>query len=214
MIAPPRPPHDDPELLIKEARDRQRRRRLIVAISAVTVAGLELATYAVLARPTDMRNEGSGPRTGAPLCRSSQLAASFTPGAAAGTDLGGLIVRNTGGATCSLPAGRPHVNVSFRGKPLPTVERSWSPQESFGKPAHDLAPGAGAFLEIGWSDACMTVTTTAPSSRFATLRIRFRDGLSMVVPETPPDRSVVVPGCNGVVTRPTPAIVVSRFLRL
>ena len=217
MLAPPKPPsHDDPGALIKEARERQLRRRLVGAAGVAIVAALGLSAYALaIGGGGHGRRAGGSASAGAPLCRASQLAASFGPGGAAGTDLGGLIVRNTAGTACSLPAGRPDVNVTFRGEPLRTVERSWPPAENFGRPARRLlAPGARAFLEIGWGDDCMTVTTTAPSSPDATLRVRFRDGLSMVVPETPPDRTAIVPGCNGVVTRPTPAIFVSRFLRL
>jgi hypothetical protein len=213
MLAPPKPPAPEPEALIPEARERQRRRRLMVAISVATIAGLGLAIYSVVRGP-DTTTGSRGPSAGAPSCRSSQLAASFTPGGSAGTDFGGLIVRNTGGATCLLPDGRPQVSVTFRGKLLRTVESSWPPVESFGKPAHALAPGASAFVEVGWSNACQRAMTTPPSSKDATLRVRFRNGLSMIVPETAPDRSVITPGCNGIMMRPTPTVFVSGFLRL
>jgi hypothetical protein len=49
MIAPPRPPsHDELEALIKEARARQLRRRLLGAASIATAAAAGLGIYATL----------------------------------------------------------------------------------------------------------------------------------------------------------------------
>src|SRR5215470_155638 len=50
MIAPPRPPsHDELEALIKEARARQLRRRLLGAAGVAIAAGLGLCIYAFMA---------------------------------------------------------------------------------------------------------------------------------------------------------------------
>jgi len=68
-------------------------------------------------------------------------------------------------------------------------------------------------VEIGWGDACMTVTTSAPLGGNATFLVRFADGLRLTVPETRPDLSVMVPGCNGAVMQPTPTLFVSAPLR-
>src|SRR5437899_8908983 len=49
MIAPPKPPsHDDVEALIKEARERQVRRRLLGAAGVAVAAGLGLGAYALV----------------------------------------------------------------------------------------------------------------------------------------------------------------------
>jgi uncharacterized protein DUF4232 len=54
MIAPPKPPaHDELELLIKEARKRQLRRRLLGAAGIAIAAALGLAVYAALAGNTE-----------------------------------------------------------------------------------------------------------------------------------------------------------------
>src|SRR6476659_5027173 len=79
MIAPPRPPaHDELELLIKEARERQLRRRLLGAAGLALTAALGLSIYAfVIGGKVDhvAQLPGKGGRTAAPLCRTSQLSA-------------------------------------------------------------------------------------------------------------------------------------------
>jgi len=214
MIAPPKTPSPtELEALIKEARARQLRRRLLGAAGVAVAAALGLVAYALAGGFGTQGSAAASPPAQPPLCRSSQLATSFTPGAATGTDLGGMTFRNTGSGACSLPSGRPAVQVRFRGERLPTRERSWPAGSSFGRPAHVLAPGATAFVEIGWGDACMNLTSSAPVSPKATFLLRFRDGMRLIVPETPPDRTVVVPGCNGAVLHPTPRLFVTPMLR-
>jgi len=212
MIAPPRPPAD-PEALIPEARERQRRRQLIVAAAVVVTAGLGLAVYAVVGGLGQNETTDGSPRAGVPSCRSSRLSGSFTPGGGAGTILGAMLIRNTGRTACALPVTQPAVHVTFRNKPLTTTEKPWPAAESFGRSARVLAPGAAAYLEIGWSDACQRLTTSAPQGGDAGFVVRFADGLRLAVPETPPDRSVVVPGCNGAAMQPTPSLFVSAPLR-
>jgi Protein of unknown function (DUF4232) len=213
MIAPPKPPsHDELEALIREARERQLRRRLLGAAGVAIAAALGLSAYALATRAGPSGRTASPPALQAPACRSSQLSASFGTGGAAGLALGGLVLGNVAGRSCLLPVGRPTVNVIFRGRPLPTTERSWGHEEQFGKPAGlILRPGQKAFVEIGWRSSCPT-PATAPERRQATLLVRFRSGLRLSVPDTPADRGVSVPGC-GEAVQPPPWIAVSRLLR-
>jgi Protein of unknown function (DUF4232) len=215
MVAPPTAPiHGDPEAaVILEARGRQRRRRLIISATVAVVAGLALGTYAALGGSRNQRTATSA-AVRPPACRSSQLSASFTPGGAAGTSLGGMLIHNTGNAACSLPVGRPVVQVIFRGKPLATTESSWPKAMDVGKRAGQIVPpGTKTFFEIGWSGMLCPNPYTAPEARHATLSVRFRGGLRLAVPETPADRHVSLPGCGETVT-PPPGIMVSQLLLL
>jgi hypothetical protein len=212
MIAPPRPPQDELEALIKEARARQVRRRLLAAAGIAIAAAIALGVYALTVGGSTGRSPGESVDAGAPTCRSSQLSTSFGPGGAAGLALGGLVIGNTAGRSCSLPVGRPIVQVVFRGRTLPTRERSWGPDQQFGPRAgHILNPGARAFYEIGWRSSCAN-PAAAPQGHRATLLVRFRGGLRFVVPETPAERVVSLPGC-GEAIHPTPWIAVSELLR-
>jgi hypothetical protein len=64
MIAPPKPPSSDElELLIKEARERQLRRRLVGAATVAIAAGVGLAVWATLpggSKPTTSQQGNSG----------------------------------------------------------------------------------------------------------------------------------------------------------
>ena len=214
MLAPPKPPsHDELEALIKEARARQLRRRLIGAAGIAIGAAIGLSVYAFTiersghARPT----EGSA-STGPPLCRASELSTEFGTGAAAGTALGNLMIANTARSSCSLPLRRPAVQIIFRGKPLRTEQDSWGHQGFGPLASHVLRPGEKVFYEIGWSGACPN-PAAAPNSPRATARFRFPDGFRLVVPDTPDDRNgVSLPGC-GEAVHPAPSIGVSDLLR-
>jgi len=214
MIAPPKPPpHDELEALIREARGRQLRRRLLGAAGVAIGAAVGLSVYALTIGGGGHASPTGGSAIGSPpLCRASQLSTSFGTGGAAGTALGPLWIDNTADRACSLPGGRPVVEVIFRGKPLATREQPWESKD-FGTPAgHILRPGEKRFFQIGWSSACPN-PAAAPESRHATLLARFRGGLRLAVPDTPPDRFVSLPGC-GEALHPTPRIYVTRLLRV
>jgi hypothetical protein len=126
--------------------------------------------------------------------------------------LGGLVIVDTARSSCSLPLGRPTVQIIFRGKPLPTKQQRWGHQ-GFGPPvSHVLRPGEKVFYAIGWDGTTCPNPAAAPESRHATLAARFRGGFRLLVPDTPPDRYVALPGC-GETVHPTPWIGVSRLLR-
>src|SRR5215467_7324874 len=111
MIAPPKPPsHDELEALIKEARARQLRRRLLGAAGIAIAAALGLSIYAFLTggspgNPSQPLVHGR--RTTGPLCRASQISASAGLQGATESLAGGATITNTGGSSCSLTRLRP-----------------------------------------------------------------------------------------------------------
>jgi len=208
-LTPPR--LNDPEALIKEARARQVRRRLLGAACVASVAALGLSVYSVTAGH-EHHAANVSQRVQAPVCRAAQLSASFSPGGAAGITLGGLVIANASGRSCSVPATRPTVQVTIRGRTLSARQRSWGPDQQFGPRAGPvLRPGTRAYFEIGWRNWCPNPAASAVS-RHATLLLRFRGGLRLAVPETAADRGVSVPGC-GEAVHPAPWIAVSPLLR-
>jgi hypothetical protein len=157
MIAPPKPPsHDEFEALIKEARARQLRRRMLGAAGVAITAALGLVVYALMFDGGPPRTTGSTSAGGAvPSCRSSQLSASGSWIGAAGSVINGITIVDRGGGACSLPPGRPVVQVTWRGALLPIHERAAGPGESYpGSPVHVLAPGRKAVVYLDWGNWC------------------------------------------------------------
>jgi hypothetical protein len=203
MVAPPKPPsHDELEALIKEARARQLRRRLLGAAGVAIVAGLGLSVYAVVANgnantvsPTDAG------RASAPLCRSDQLSASAGFQGATQTMLGGVTLVNNGDA-CSLPQARPLVRLSWRGRELPTREEKMTT----GPPwplARVLASGGKASVFFQWWSCA------GPGPRAAvrpTFTLRFAHGLVVIARST----DVTPPFCGRLGSS---SLAVSRPLR-
>ena len=151
MIAPPKPPsHDELEALIKEARARQLRRRLLGAAGLAIAAALGLSIYAVAIGSTvsgSARANAAG--AGAPLCESSQLATTAGLQGATQTMLGGMTLENISAAACSLPQIRPRMTLSWRGEPLPTQQRKMTTAPPWPL-ARVLAPGAKADVFFQW----------------------------------------------------------------
>jgi Domain of unknown function (DUF4232) len=159
MIAPPKPPsHDDLEALIKEARARQLRRRLLGAAGVAVAAGLGLGVYAFVTggSPANLAQPpAKGGRATAPTCRAAQLSASIGFQGATQTDVGGADIKNVGDRACSLPAGWPRVRLTSGGKAL--VVHQQRPLRSAGPPgppARVLAPGQTAVVEMQWLNWC------------------------------------------------------------
>jgi hypothetical protein len=117
MIAPPRPPaHDELEALIKEARERQLRRRLLGAAAIAIASALGLSLYALLTSGTvDSVTPANAGRATGPLCRASQLSATAGWQGATQSMLGGAAITNTSNVACSLPSGRPAVRIRWQG---------------------------------------------------------------------------------------------------
>src|SRR4051794_38748886 len=99
MIAPPKPPsHDDLEALIKEARERQLRRRLLGAASVAVVAAIGLGVYALTIGGSNDGHAAVRSPSSAPLCRSAQLSASSYWNGAAGTLINFFTIANESGS--------------------------------------------------------------------------------------------------------------------
>jgi len=158
MIAPPRPPsHDEIEALIKEARARQLRRRLLGATGVAIGAALGLSIYAFVTggSPANLAQPpASGGRATGPTCRAAQLAATVGFQGATQTDVGGAEIKNIGDRACSLPAGWPRVRLTTDGKALAVRQQRPLRNGTPPPPAHVLAPGQQAVVEMQWLNWC------------------------------------------------------------
>lgn len=214
MIAPPKPPADALEALMKEARARQLRRRKLAAATVALATGLGLAIYALAGGP-DARSSGApSPAAVPPLCRASQLATAAIIGASAGTTFVPVTLANEGNRGCLLPGGRPKVQILLGGSARPIAQRSWSTGlGAFGRRAGDmLAPGRTAFVELAWQDACPR-PALAPTTGAVTFVLRFANGLRLTAAESSPDvPGPALPGCGEAVS-PAPSVLVSGLLQ-
>ena len=125
MLAPPRPPSpDELEALIKEARARQLRRRLLGAAGVAIAAAFGLSAYAItIGGGSRATLSGGAAHAGIPACRGSQLWATAALNGATGTMDGFATLKNTSATACSLPATPPRVSVFWRGKQLPARQK-------------------------------------------------------------------------------------------
>jgi hypothetical protein len=192
MLAPPRQPsHDELEALIKEARARQLRRRLLGAAGVAIVSAAGLAVYALTISGGNQAATASGAPIGTPpLCRSSELSATAGLNGATGTMLGPVTLTNVGGSACSLPTGRPRVRILWHGKVLPARE-SGGTNFSPAPPLRVLTPHSKAAIFMGWSNWCgkpATGTVIRP-----TFQLRWADGLGVDAVDSP---ALTPPRCN------------------
>jgi Domain of unknown function (DUF4232) len=189
MIAPPKPPsHDELEALIKEARARQLRRRLLGAAGVAIAAALALSMYAVVTggRVNSVTQANAG-RASALFCSSSQLAMSIGGQGATELELGGALITNEGGQACVLPTGRPVVRITWQGRPLQVPQPVPAPGEvQSGTPVHVLAPGAKALISMRWGNWCGRRASGLP-----TFRLLFGHRLTLSAP------GLGVPRCIG-----------------
>lgn len=195
MIAPPRPPsHDELEALIKEARERQLRRRLFAAASAAVLAAAGLAIYALTAGGGAQGGVTSGsPAGGAPLCRSSQLSVAAIWDGAAGHLFNFFTITNRGAGACSLPSGRPTVLLTRGGSLLKVEQRTLSDNYP-GKPVSTLAPGRRAVVHLAWWNWCGP--NVAYEHTATNVTVQFAGGLSVTAPhllEQPPCMDAAYP---------------------
>jgi hypothetical protein len=207
--SPPRPPSSEElEALIREARDRQRRRRLLGAAVVAIAAAIGVSLFSVMEGKTSSSVGRSAPADGLPLCRSSQLSTSAGLSGAAGTALVPTFITNTSSTACALPTGRPVVRMTFRGKTVPTRERSWGSDAQFAPRAGRLLEaGRKVYVEVGWRSFCPR-PAQAPTSGRVLLTLLFRDGLQVTAPETTPEGVPGLPGC-GELLQPPPWVGVS-----
>jgi uncharacterized protein DUF4232 len=174
MIAPPRPPsHDALEALIKEARERQLRRRLLGAAGVAIVAALGLSIYAVSIGSGSAKVSQRSADTVRP-CLASQLSATAGWQGATQSMLGGATITNTSTVACSIPSGRPAVQITWEGRTLRIREHKPPTPFGPGKPLRTLEPGASATIYLQWWNYCgARVDIKAPPTAY----LRFRDGL-------------------------------------
>jgi hypothetical protein len=120
MLAPPRPPsHDELEALIKEARARQLRRRLLGAAGVAIAAGIGLCIYAFLAGGSQgaATASGSSPETVAAPCSAAagwRLRLDGLWSEPTGQHTAPLSVTRIGGSACTL-AGYPKITLLTAG---------------------------------------------------------------------------------------------------
>src|SRR5206468_4745792 len=131
MIAPPRrQSHDELEALIKEARARQLRRRLLGATGVAIAAAIGLSIYALtLDRGASPGRTRSGGAAAVSVCSSHQLAATTFLQAATMSGAGPITITNVSGAGCLLPSGIPSVRITWRGSTLAVQERRMKGQQ-------------------------------------------------------------------------------------
>jgi uncharacterized protein DUF4232 len=154
MIAPPKPPpRDELEALIKEARARQLRRRLLGTTGVAVVAAAGLTLYALTNGGSPHRAADSSPGAAITACRSAQLSARIGFEAATQMAVGAAVIRNIGDSACSLPTLWPRVQITSHGRQFDVAQQQ-PPGSFFGTPARVLAPGAKAAIEMQWGNWC------------------------------------------------------------
>lgn len=208
MIAPPKPPsHHELEALIKEARARQLRRRLLGAAGVAIAAAVGLSIYAFAAGSDGKREDAANAPAAAPLCHASQLSASADGmnGAAFGTMEGAARLTNVSGSDCSLPSGRPRVRILWRGRIVSTREVTAA---SEGPPLPVLAAHSRATILLSWGNWCGKPSEGTTSWIRPTFLLRFGDGLKVAAPGS----VATPPGCTN--KRAGSVIAVSRPVRL
>jgi hypothetical protein len=160
VASPPRPStHDDPEALIPEARERQRRRLLIGAASVAVAVASGFVISAIAGGSTWFGSLG-GPLglRGAPSCKPARLVAHFELQAAgfAGQQAGGLTIKNRSTSSCSLPAW-PQVSLQWKGQDLaglPETRLVGYQPDPAQRPTRTLRPGRWAFAPLRWENWC------------------------------------------------------------
>jgi hypothetical protein len=205
MLAPPRPPsHDELEALIKEARARQLRRRLLGAAGVAIGAAVALSAYAGLTGGST-RNVGQPPARGGRatgrLCRVGQLSVSAGFQGATQSLAGGATITNTGRSPCSLPRLQPVVRISLNGETLRIREWPFPYRISRGRPVvHVLTPREQATILMQWWNWC-------GKTGAATMTLRLGRGLTIVAPQR-----LGEPTCIGTGPSPSSTLYVSRPL--
>ncbi|HKD93459.1 MAG TPA: hypothetical protein VKB43_01980 [Gaiellaceae bacterium] len=185
MLAPPKPPA---ELLVKEARERHRRRRLLGAAVAAVATGIALGAFAVAGGFDRSRTARApiGPG-GVPLCRTSQISVSYPMLIGVlGPGRNGLPVMTNNGGTCSLPLRPPTARVAWHGTTLPTHQlpghgiylASWQPLRT----VRVLQHGDKAAISFYWQNWCGPPHSYRP---LLTVHLRFDSAFGINVPIGP-----------------------------
>jgi Protein of unknown function (DUF4232) len=189
------PPHlDVPPSLRKRVRPRIARNALLAVAVAAVVTVVAIAGLRSLNGPPEERSLGTGGPAGPAQCPVDQLEPSAALEGAAGSRGGSILLRNGGGATCTLsgPASVAVTDSDSRiyavtvdpSDPTWMVDRAPKPA---GWPVVTLAPGDSAAIRFSWSNWCRTDVTPI-------LQFQADDG-SVVANYTAGPNDV--PPCNG-----------------
>jgi len=187
VVAPPGPPRpDELELLIREARARQRRRWAIAASVVALVAGTGVAALSVVDAPSHRSSQAPGPAAaGANGCRVGSLAISLVRTGAVMGEEGGLLRFTNGTRTACRISGWPVVTaVEAGGRTISSTHATggmmlfgWNGLAGRALPRLKLAPGGSAYAILASGDtpigknpppSCPTarrLIVTAPESR-------------------------------------------------
>jgi len=160
MIAPPKPPaHDELAALMKQARERQLRRRLLGAAGVAVAAAITLGIYALTIGDSSVESALNGPG-GVPLCRTSQISVSFPMliGVISPGRTGLFVMENKSSSACSLPLRPPTASVTHHGVRLSVRQvpghgvflGAWAPLRA----THLLQPGGRAAISSYWQNWC------------------------------------------------------------
>jgi len=146
---------------MKEARQRQLRRRLFGTVGVAVAAAIALGIYALTIGDSGRRTEAasSGPG-GVPLCRTSQISVNIPilSGLIEEGRTGLFVMTNRSRSQCSLPLRAPTASVTLKGARLPVrqvsgrgvVLASWQPLRA----THLLKPGGRAAISSYWQNWC------------------------------------------------------------
>jgi hypothetical protein len=164
--------------LITEAKERARRRRLLVA----AILALLFGTAGVVAYAISEGNASSAsPRAAStlaivPRCNASALTAGAGFQGATQSLLGGMSVTNTGGGACVPPPGRPIVEVTLNGAVLPVRETPFPYRFTHGPSARLLTSHQSATVYAQWWNWC-------GGTGVARMSLRFPNGLTLTAPQ-------------------------------
>jgi hypothetical protein len=136
VLSPPDPREDELELLIREARARQRRRRVLLVAGIALAAATGLAVHAVVVKSgRAATSAGRGGNAGTPNCRLADLAVQEIPiSNPTGLDRLGLQFTNRSTSSCRL-AGYPTIRFRDAAGTVPLLLRRLGDPHSITVPA-------------------------------------------------------------------------------
>lgn len=206
MLAPPKPPHDDAELLIKEARARQLQRRLIGAAGLAVAAAVSIAAYAIATGSTRQPGATSGgqarPATGCRVVAGWRLVPDGLWSEPTGQHTLPLALRRTGTQPCSLDGYPTVVFLDAHGQRLGFSYTHNGDQVVTSHVPHVVhvdGHGSGFFLinkyrcDIRAQSAARWVRVNPPGvSGWLVMRLRIREPIIDFCPAERPSRTVAV----------------------
>jgi len=183
VLAPQDPRQDELELLIREARARQRRRWIAAAVVA-GLAGAAIAAYSIAGAGTKRASQAGNPSAAAlHRCRAAQLRLSAPSmwNAAAGSLLEPMTLTNVSGSDCSL-AGWPAVRRLDRaGRIIPGRTFRYTYDATDSVPFHTVALGSGRAASFNFFAPDWNHGADRPCASARKLQVRPPGGHSWLV---------------------------------